>query len=156
MTIDEFKMVDIPNGSKVVNIGCGPIPHTLLILAEVNDWTFLGIDKDKFAVEIAKEMVEYYHLSNKIEIRWDEGMKFDVSGFDLIIVSYGVEPKLKILEKLGDNMDKNSMILYRTTWDTLDRVYGDEPIPKNLEIKDSYDRIDGIKTFLLIRSKKNK
>lgn len=156
MTIDEFEMVDLPDGSKVVNIGCGSLPHTLLILANAKDWQFLGIDRDEVAVQEAEKMVDHYNLLDKIKIKLAEGVDCDVSDFDLIIVSHGVEPKMKILETLGNKMSKNSIILYRTTSDRLDKIYGRESIPKNLKVKKVFYRIDGIKAILLSRNEKNK
>ena len=156
MTIDEFEMVNLPKGSRVINVGCGSLPHTLLILARVKDWDFVGIDRDKDAVEKAKKVVDHYGRSSRIKIHCGNGLDFDISSFDLIIFSHGVEPKLEVLKVLGDKMSPSSMILYRTTWDTLDKVYGEEPIPSNLMVKDSYDRIDGIKAFLLVKGENNK
>ena len=156
MTIDEFAMVHIADKAKVVNIGCGSLPHTLIILAKVKDWRFLGIDKDESAVESAKKMIDYYHLSNRIEILWANGLDFDVSAFDLIIVSHGVEPKTRLLEKLGNEIRDDSIVLYRTIWKSLTKVYGKAPIPENLKIIDIYDRIDGIRSLLLIRNGNSK
>ena len=156
MTIDEFAMVHISDKAKVVNIGCGSLPHTLIILAKVKDWKFLGIDKDEVSIESAKKIVDYYHLSNRIEIRWTDGLDFDVSAFDLIIVSHGVEPKTELLEKLGNEIRDDGIILYRTIWKGLTKVYGETPIPRNLKIIDLYDRIDGIRTLLLVRDKNSK
>jgi len=153
MTIDEFSMVEITDKSKVINIGCGSIPHTLIILAKVKDWAFLGIDKDEVAVESAKKIVHNYHLSERIDIEVGDGLDFDVSSFDLIIVSHGVEPKTRLLEKLGIDMRDDSIILYRTIWDSLTSVYGKALIPNNLKVIGSYDRIDGIRSLLLIRNK---
>jgi len=152
MTIDEFKMIDLPENSKVVNIGCGSLPHTLIILAKQRKWNMVGIDHDKVAIKKAVEMIKHYDLSDKIKIMYGEGISVDYSQFNLIIISHGVEPKKQVLEKLGKEIDKKSMILYRTIWDGLNRVYGKEPVPSNLKIINTYDRIDGIKAFLLMKN----
>jgi D-arabinose 1-dehydrogenase-like Zn-dependent alcohol dehydrogenase len=152
MTLEEFSMVNLPDGGRVVNIGCGSIPHTLLILAMAKNWDFLGIDRDIHAVKLAKKMVKYYNLSHKIDIAFAEGEDFDVSGFDLVIISRGVEPRRKILERIGESMDSKGMIVYRTTWESLNKIYGKDSIPKNLKIKDVHYRIDGIKTLLLVKN----
>lgn len=154
MTIDEFKMVELPKGSKVVNIGCGSLPHTLIILADIKDWKLIGVDRDKNAVENAQKIVDKYKLSYKISIKWSEGIEFDASEVDLIILSHGIEPKHDILIKMSDTMKNSSKILYRTTWDSLDKIYGKEDIPDTLASKQIYYRIDGIKSCLLM--KKNK
>jgi ubiquinone/menaquinone biosynthesis C-methylase UbiE len=156
MTIDEFAMVDLKPGASVVNIGCGSFPHTIITLAQVRGWNITGVDKDKKAIENAQKVVSEHGLSDKIKIIWGEGKDFDVSTFDLIIVSHGIEPKKEVIENLGENMGKNAQIFYRTTWDKLGRVYGVEEAPKNLKIQASYDRIDGIKAYVLVKNENNK
>ena len=153
MTLDEFTMVEVAKKAKVVNIGCGSLPHTLIILARAKDWSFVGIDKDDDAVKRAKKMVANYKLSERIDIQLSDGMDFDFSSFDLVIISHGVEPKIKLLEKLGNEIRNNSIIVYRTIWKGLTKVYGEEPVPKNLKIVNDYDRIDGIRSLLLKRNK---
>jgi precorrin-6B methylase 2 len=156
MTVDEFKMVPLPPGSTVITIGCGSFPHTIFTLVRVRGWRFVAVDCDTEAVKNARKMVEKYHLEDMVEIREGEGLEADVSGFDLILVSHGVEPKCKILETLGKHMKQDGMIFYRTIWDKLEKVYGCEPIPNILRVKESYYRNDGIKSMLLVRNENPK
>ena len=79
MTLDEFKMVDLPQNSKFLCIGCGSFPWTLLTLGKVKNWQFVGIDHDVEAVESAKKMVEYFDLSNKITLIAGDAQTFKIS-----------------------------------------------------------------------------
>ena len=46
-------------------------------------------------------------------------------------------------------MKKNTIIVFRTTWETLHSFYNQEIIPKELKIKNIYYRFDGIKSIIL-------
>ncbi len=155
MTVDEFSIVSLPEQSKILNIGCGSLPHTLFTLAVERGWKFIGIDIDPIAVQRAKKMVNYYKLSELITIKEGDGVQTDFSGFDMILVSHGVEPKYTVLEIIAKKIQPHCLIFYRTTWDSLDKVYGDEPIPKSLCVKKTFNRIDGIKAYLLVRNENN-
>ena len=76
------------------------------------------------------------------------------------MIGYGVNTslgvKMKILEKLGNEVSEDSLILYRTVWDGLNKIYGKDPVPNNLTIKKIFNRIDGIQALLLMRNKNNK
>ncbi|MEM4245466.1 MAG: class I SAM-dependent methyltransferase [Candidatus Nanoarchaeia archaeon] len=150
MTLDEFAMIQLPAGASVVHIGCGSFPHTSMLLAQTRGWNITGIDRDRHAVEHAQHIINDHRLSDTIRIVVGDGKDFDVSSFDFIIVSHGIEPKKEVLEHLSNQMKKDACILFRTTWDRLHGLYGTEQIPNSLEIKASYDRIDGITSYLLI------
>lgn len=156
MTIDEFAIVSLPPGSRVLTIGCGSFPHTMFTLARARGWFLVGIDHDHDAVQNSQEMVKTYKLHDKIQIQYGEALDVDVSGYDLIFIAHGVEPKLGILAELEQKMDAKTMIVYRTIWDKLEKVYGHEPIPQGLQIKDAFFRSDGIKTLLLVRNENPK
>ncbi len=156
MTLDEFSMIDLPPGASVINIGCGSFPHTIILLARERGWMLTGVDKDKKAVENAQRVIKEYTCNDTIKIIHGEGRDVDVVQFDLIILSHGIEPKKEILEHLGNQMKKDALLLYRTVSNKLQGIYGGETIPTNLKIKASYDRIDGITSYLLMRNETNK
>ncbi|MFH1100761.1 MAG: class I SAM-dependent methyltransferase [Methanobacteriota archaeon] len=156
MTVDEFSIVSLPAESRVLTIGCGSFPHTMFTLARVRGWKLVGIDHDRDAVKKAQQMIAAHHLGDKIEVCFGEALEADISDFDLVFVAHGVEPKLGILTELERRMKPGTMIVYRTIWDGLERVYGHEPIPETLRVKDAFFRSDGIKTLLLVRNENPK
>ena len=156
MTLDEFAMVDLPKGCSVLDIGCGSLPWTLLILAQNKKWRFVGIDRDHKAVVSANKIMSSFNLSDRVEIREADGLDVDTTGFDLVIVAFGVNPRIKLLEKIGKNLKQKGVVVFRTTWERLDTVYGHAGIPPNLKIQHVFYRKDGIKSFLLGKSEKNK
>ncbi|HDO19120.1 MAG TPA: class I SAM-dependent methyltransferase, partial [Thermoplasmatales archaeon] len=57
LTLDEFSIIDSKETTKALVIGCGSIPHTLIIIAKYKGWSIVGIDKDEEAVKRAREIV---------------------------------------------------------------------------------------------------
>lgn len=154
MTIKEFSMAPIPEDAKVMIIGCGSLPHTMIILGLEKKWRLTGVDIDKDAVNKAKSLVKKYKLKGEIEIIQENGLTVDLSDYDLIVVSFDVKSKEKMLERLLKDMDEKTFILYRTTWESLELIYGKDIITKKAAIEKTFYRSDFIKSLLLIRSEK--
>jgi hypothetical protein len=76
-------------------------------------------------------------------------MKADLSDYDLIVVAYGVEPKKKLLERIIEDKPNKSSVLYRTTWEFLDIIYGKEWFPEQAVIKNVCYKPDLIKSIIL-------
>ena len=146
MTLEEFEMVNITKESNVLHIGCGPIPNTLIILAKNIPANYVGIDKSKEAVEMAREMVRKYGVNIKIE--HGDALTYPLKDFDIIIVSFGVEPSSKIFERIQRDMRDNAFILYRKQWDFMDKIYA-RSIPQGFKIVAEHKRRDFIKSYLL-------
>ncbi len=151
MTLDEFRMIEIKE-KKILHIGCGAIPNTLLILASHFDASFVGIDRDEEAVKKAREMVKKYGLENKIKIENGEAISYPISPFDVIIISLGVEPRGEVFERIRNEMKEGALIIARKPWDFMDIVYGrKEFIPNGFRIVKTFNRQDFIKSMLLER-----
>ena len=153
-TIDEFSMAQIPEEGRVLIIGCGSLPHTMIILALEKKWKLTGVDIDKDAVNKAKSIVKKYKLKGEIEIVKEDGLTVDLSGYHLIVISFDVKPKAKILERLLKDMDEKTFILYRTTWESFEIIYKKDVITKKAATEKTFYRTDFIKSLLLTRSKK--
>lgn len=147
MTLEEFEMVGIKSKDKVIHIGCGPIPNTLIILAKNIPANYVGIDRDMQAVEMAKKLVKKYNLNIKIE--HGNALKYPIKDFDVIIISFGVEPHNKIFERIKNNAKEDAKIIYRKQHDFLDFIYGKRNIPEGFKILAEHKRRDMIKSYLL-------
>ena len=77
-------MIDINEKNAILHIGCGPLPNTLITLAQHFKANYTGIDKNKEAVEIAKRIVKEYELNIKIEE--GDAISYALKKFDIIIV----------------------------------------------------------------------
>lgn len=148
MTLEEFQMVDIDKESKILHIGCGPIPNTLIILAKNFPAYYTGIDKDEEAVRIARKIVKKYGL--EISIEKGDALDYPIGEFDIIIISFGVEPKEKVFDRIRVESKKNVKIVYRKQWDFMDAIYGRKDfLPSGFKLVAEHDRRDFIKSYLL-------
>ncbi|MCD6512444.1 MAG: class I SAM-dependent methyltransferase [Thermoplasmata archaeon] len=147
MTLEEFEMVGIKKDDRVLHIGCGPIPNTLIVLARNIQADYTGIDRDREAVEMAKEIVKEYGLDIKIE--YGDALTYPLQDYDVIVVSYGVEPADMVFERIRRDARKDARIIYRKQWDFMDRIYGRKSIPHGYEIMAEHNRRDLIKSYLL-------
>ena len=151
MTINEFQMACIRPDHRVLHVGCGSVPNTLLILAEALPALYVGIDRDSVAVDRAREMVQEYGLEQRVMIEEDDALTVDYSSFDLIILSLGVEPREAILAAMRESMQSDAKIVARKPWDFMDRLYGrKEFIPLGFRIVGVFHRPDFIKSMLLL------
>lgn len=147
MTMEEFQMVNIKPSDRVIHIGCGPIPNTLVILAKNIPANYIGIDRDIQAVEMAREIVKKYNLNIKVE--YGDALKYPIKDFDVIIISFGVEPHNKIFERIKNDAKEDARIIYRKQYDFLDFIYGKRSIPEGFKVISEHKRRDMIKSYLL-------
>jgi len=150
MTIDEFSMINIHKDFRVLHIGCGGIPNTLLILAQHVEAKYVGIDRDPAAVAQACSMIDKYGLTNYVTIQQDNAIAHPFHSYDVIIVSLGVEPREEVFARIRKQASDSAIILARKPWDFLDKIYGKNPfVPLGFDIVNTFYRQDFIKSLLL-------
>lgn len=151
MTLEEFSMagIDPLKNANVLVIGCGPVPHTLIILGKNTRWNIKGIDKDINAVERARNMIRENNLEDRVRVENEEGLNVDLKEYELIVIAYGVEPKEKVLERVLNEKPSNAKVIYRTTWEIFDIIYGKENLPRGAFVKSLYYRPDFVKSLLV-------
>lgn len=148
MTLEEFEMVEIEGDERVLHIGCGPIPNTLIVLARNIPAHYTGIDRDKEAVKIARDVIREYNIDNII-VEYGDAMSYPLKEFDVIVASYGVEPAGEVFERIRRDARKDARIVYRKQWDFMNRIYGRSDIPPGYEVIAEHKRRDMIKSYLL-------
>ncbi|KAA0010163.1 MAG: class I SAM-dependent methyltransferase [Thermoplasmata archaeon] len=148
-TLEEFKMVGISIDDNVLHVGCGALPNTLITLAKHIKASYVGIDRDEEAVETAKKIVEEYGLEN-VEVERGDALDYPIKDFDVIIISFGVEPKEKVFERIREEGKEGVKIVYRKQWDFMDVIYGRKDfLPSGFKIVAEHNRRDFIKSYLL-------
>ncbi len=138
--LEEFSQFDLGTNSRVLIMGCGSIPNTIISLARNKKWKIVGIDRDLAAVENARKIVREYGLKN-VDIERADGMEVDLKGYNLIVVALGIEPKNRVLERISKDADSGTYILCRTAG-AFSKIFGRENL-----------KIDGLKTIKHYRRK---
>jgi len=118
MIKNEIELLDISGDDSVLNIGSGPIPSTCIILANKTDAKkIIGIDKNKESIVESKKIIKKFDLENKIEIMHSDAKDFSIKNYKAIIIAQGINPHREILEKIAEEMDKDTRVIFRTNSD---------------------------------------
>ena len=151
ITLEELSTVNLPKNAGILHIGCGSVPHTLISLARRKTWQLTGIDNDSNAVEKARMVIKRLNVDDKIKIEKGDGLKYSISGYDLIIMDYCVEPREKVLERIWKDADPGTNILYRTSWEILYPIYGKDKIPEWIPVKRVFYKAYLVKSLLIVK-----
>ena len=109
----EIAMLQLSSSDKVLHIGCGAIPYTSVVMAREIGARVTGIDHKSRVVMLSTQYIKQCKLSDLVIIKKGEGSTCDVSGFDVIILSYGVANQDVVLQHVLDSSNAGSRILLR-------------------------------------------
>jgi 16S rRNA A1518/A1519 N6-dimethyltransferase RsmA/KsgA/DIM1 with predicted DNA glycosylase/AP lyase activity len=123
----EIELARIKEKTNVLHIG-GGIPYTAEIIARRAGANVVSLEVDSKIVDAAREWIMSRKFEEKIKVVSANGMNFNVSGFDVIILSLNAAPKEKILSNIFNTCDMETKIIYRSARKPLDIVYEDKDI----------------------------
>ena len=109
----EIEMAQITASDHVLHIGCGAIPYTSAVLVRKCNMNIVSIDNKQKIVDNAINFVKQHGLSNKINLKRGDGKTYDVSGFDVVIISYGVAEQDMVLRHVINSVQAGSRIILR-------------------------------------------
>ncbi len=113
---NQLKLIKSGQNSRVIFLGCGPLPTSLIVLSKFFNIKCVGIDTDYQAVKLAKQTIEKLNLKNNIEIyRGNESDIINIPG-NIVVVAAMALPKKRIFKNLLAIIEsrENLKILYRT------------------------------------------
>ena len=119
---NEIKIGDIKKNDSILVIGCGSLPATTVLLYKKTRANILAIDIDPKAVRKAKLFLKENHLDKKIMIENKDGLNCDFSIFDIIFVLYGVKKQRKIFEKISNDINDKTRVIFRTAKENEDKI----------------------------------
>ena len=109
----EIEIANLSNSKKILHIGCGAIPYTSIILSNNTDADIVGIDYNLSVVKNAKRLVNRFFLNKKIQIKFGDGKTYDVLGFNLIIISNGIDQQDVVLKNVYNSVKNGTKIILR-------------------------------------------
>lgn len=112
MVAKEIKLADVEMGSRILHLGCGPLPLTALSLAEAG-FQVDAIDRDPRAVESATRVVRANGLQRRIRVIRADGRGIDCQFYDAVWVSFHVSPRRQCLERILSTLKKGGKVVYR-------------------------------------------
>lgn len=122
MLCSELNIADLKEGTKIIHIGCGPLPLTALYLGR-EGFHVVGVDKDQEALKRAREMVEQNSLEDRIELRAGDGMDLDYSSYEAVWISLHARPQDMIIEKALETLPEGGKIICRNSRSYLKPLY---------------------------------
>lgn len=144
--INEINLGRITEKDCVLNIGCGAIPFTALLISEITGASVTAIDRDFSACQAAKKTVKSFKLDHLVSVVHGEASQYlfqylwQPGCFDVAVIALQAEPKYKIIENLRGIV---SRIILRVPSDPFLGQY--DPIPTDLHILESVQQ--NMKTF---------
>ncbi len=129
----ELALTTVGEDDVVLNIGCGAIPFTAILLAQKTDAFVYAIDRDRHAVRAAKRVVRKHKLEDRIEVVLHDAANPFPHAFTLAFLSLQAQPKAKIVKTLQESMQPFRLLArvpagrYQRFYDT----FPDLPVKKN-------------------------
>ena len=106
----EIAMAEISPADTVLHIGCGAIPYSLIIFSKETQAHITGVDNQPRSIAKAKQFVADYQ---NIHIEQASGETYDVSAYDVILISYGIGDIEAVLKNTLHHLKNNGKIILR-------------------------------------------
>ncbi|MBN1861727.1 MAG: methyltransferase domain-containing protein [Candidatus Thermoplasmatota archaeon] len=106
----EIEMAQITPSDRILQIGCGAIPYSLIIISKMTQKELTGIDNQGRSIQLAQKFLQKY---KHIHVEQYAGETYDVSDYDVILISYGVGNIDAVLYNVLKNLKNTAKILFR-------------------------------------------
>lgn len=150
----EITIAKISPKDKILVIGGGSLPATPILIAKKTKANVISIDKDPNAIKNASKYLKNHNLDGKIKLKHADGKDFPIENFNVIFVSYGIKKNTKILEYLSKYIQYNTLIIYRSTSDSINHIEKKKIYLSTLfKIKDQIESMQFSKTYSFLLQK---
>jgi len=109
----EIQMAGLTKKDKILHIGCGAIPYTLIVLSDVLKTKVVGIDNNQKVVNNARNLLKKFEKYDSIIVDKADGVGYNISSFNVIIISYGINSPELVLKHVIDSSYKKSKVIIR-------------------------------------------
>ncbi len=106
----------ITNNSKLVFIGCGAVPMSLILLSRLYGIRSIGLDVSNKTVRLSKKVIKSLGLEKEIEIINKDDLSLEKLDWDIVLVAALAEPKARIFKNIGRILKnrKHAFVIFRT------------------------------------------
>ncbi len=111
---NEIKLAGITTSDRVLNIGCGGIPFTALLIAKFTGARVWAIGNDQNAVAVARKCVAAQNMDHLISVINHDGRDPFPHDFDVALVALQAEPKQEILDSLIARGGNEARFVFRS------------------------------------------
>ncbi len=120
---NEISLAGITADDRVLNIGCGGIPFTSILIARQTGAKVWAVDRDSEAVNVARRCIEKTGLHRLIAVEHYNGVDPLPFDYSVAIVALQVEPKKEVLDNLMQNGIPGAKIIIRRPRPELSHQY---------------------------------
>ena len=111
---NESELVPFDENTKLVFIGSGPLPLTLIMFNKLFGCKCIGIENQPSVAKLSRHIIRRLGLADDIEIVIGDERYVKHLDYDVIMVAAFAIPKSKVFGNLWEIVDKDTPILYRT------------------------------------------
>ena len=110
----EYECANLKSGDKIVFLGSGPAPITLILFWKLFGVKSVGIEIDSETADISRKLINSLGLNEHINIiTGDHFSKTVVEECDHLIIASDAEPKVEIFNQLAETLPKGKTLSYR-------------------------------------------
>lgn len=110
---NEISLAAITAKDRVLNIGCGGIPFTAILIARMTGARIWAVDCDEAAVQVARRCVAAQQLDHLITVLHLNGTAMIPFDFDVALVALQARPKKAILDNLLGRGNSRARLIFR-------------------------------------------
>jgi trans-aconitate methyltransferase len=110
---DMFAYKDFDNCERFVMVGCGPLPVTLLHVAERYPLMAIeGLDVDEDAVVVARKVAHTIGAS-RVNVSQGDGVSYSYAAANIVYIANLVSPKAEVLARISATAPLGALIVLR-------------------------------------------
>jgi hypothetical protein len=115
---NQMAMEEIDRNGRLVFIGCGPVPSSVILLNHLAGIRSVGLDISEGAVGLSRQVIRCLGLEKEIEIvQGDETLLRELD-WDMVLVAAMADPKARIFRNLrlimGERGKTDKPVFFRT------------------------------------------
>ncbi len=142
VVLNEIALGNISKNCRVINIGCGAIPFTAMLLSEITGARVTAMDRDFEASQLAQKSLSRFKLGDLVDILHGDASDYPwgAGNYDIALIALQAEPKSEIINNLTNVVNR---IIVRVPSEPFRYQY--DHLPPNFEILRSVPQ--NMKTF---------
>jgi hypothetical protein len=111
---NENKLVKFSPEQKVVFIGGGPLPLTVILLNKLFNSKCISVEVNPEVAEVSRNVIKKLGLNSQIQVVVGDETSITSCNFTVIMVAALAEPKERVFSNIWDEVDTSVPIIYRT------------------------------------------
>ena len=110
---DMFTWEDFDRCKKLIMVGCGPLPMTLMhVAAKYPSIPLEGLDSDLHAIEVARTVARAATMPN-IHLIHSNGVSYSYHDANIVYVANLVSPKVDVLMRIANTASIGTLVILR-------------------------------------------